>query len=53
MAIAELIAVVQTSGAQTEGNPAIAKYLIFALVAAVVGLVLMMFIRTSQSKSSK
>jgi heme/copper-type cytochrome/quinol oxidase subunit 1 len=53
MAIAEWIAAVQTTGAQTESNSAIAKYLIFALVAAVVGLVLMMFIRTSSSRSSK
>jgi hypothetical protein len=53
MSIVQLVAE-QTSGPQSQGsNPVAAGYVLIALVAAVLALVVMIFIRTSAGRSSK
>jgi capsular polysaccharide biosynthesis protein len=54
MSLLECVIVAQTSGSQTQaGNPPVAWYLVIALVAAVMGLVVLIFIRTSTRRSSR
>ncbi|MGO9434099.1 MAG: hypothetical protein ACLPH3_24055 [Terracidiphilus sp.] len=54
MSIINLIAAAQTNSPSTDaGNPLAAGYVIFVLVAAVLALVVMMFIRTRAGRSSK
>jgi len=50
----ECIVAVQVNGEQPPaGNPHYAGYLVIALVAIVLGLVVLVFIRTSARRSSK
>ena len=53
MAIAEWIAAVQPGGESQNANPAVAWWFVYAIVAAVLALVVMVFIRTSVGRSSR
>ncbi|MGA7107373.1 MAG: hypothetical protein WBV28_11965 [Terracidiphilus sp.] len=54
MSIVQLVAAAQPSGTPSgTGNPPSAEYFLIAIVAAVLALVAMIFIRTLARKSSK
>jgi hypothetical protein len=53
MSTADLVAAFQTSGPQTTpSNPPAAGYFVIGLLAAVLGLIVWIFIRTSSRRSS-
>lgn len=54
MSILELVAAIQTSDLQSQAShPVAAWYFLIALIAAVVGLVVTIFIRSSAGRSPK
>jgi hypothetical protein len=54
MSIAACVAAMQTSGPQSETtNLPGAEYLVFALIAVVLALIVLIFIRASARRSSK
>jgi hypothetical protein len=55
MPIPALVAAIQTRNPETQsgGNPSLSGYLVFAMVAVILGLVVVMFIRTRVRRSSK
>jgi branched-subunit amino acid ABC-type transport system permease component len=53
MSIAECVIAVQSSSESHTINPPYARYLVIALVAVVLGVVVLIFIRTIAGRSSK